>query len=181
GAVVLLEEEPLLLLLPHAHQRPAPAKLEPEELQLHLAALVLLVDVLGLERAEPAVIPDDHGSRPVVAGGDHALEGAVLQRMILDVDRQPLLLDARGGPLRDRPALQRAVQLEPEVVVHVARPVLLDDETRGGSGSGGFRARSLPERLGSALGVPFTAVVFELGVAGRAHYCPKNVDDRSRG
>ena len=169
GTVRLLEQEPFLLLLAHAHERPAPAELESEELQLHLSTLVLLERILGLEGAEPPVIPHDDRSGSVVPCRDDSLERAVLQRMVLDVDRQPLLLHARRGPFGHRPTLERSVQLEAEVVMHVARPVLLDDEPgrRTGRGLRGRRTAA-PEGLGRPGGVPLLMVFFEMGTAGRA-------------
>ena len=94
GGVRLLEEQPLLLLLPHANERPATAQLEPEQLQLQLPALVLLERILRLERPEPAAIPHDDRAGSVVSGRDHSLEVPVLERMVLDVNCQALLLDA---------------------------------------------------------------------------------------
>ncbi len=75
-----------------------------------------------------AAVPQQHGAAAVLALGDDALELAVLERVILDVHRQPLVGRVEAGPLRHRPALQHAVQLEPEVVVQAARRVLLDHE-----------------------------------------------------
>src|SRR5207247_7009893 len=57
-----------------------------------------------------------------------ALEGAVLERMILDVHGEALVGGIEAGTLGHRPALEDAFELEPEVVVQPARRVLLDDE-----------------------------------------------------
>lgn len=50
--------------------------------------------------------------------------------MVLGADREPLDARVQGRPLGDRPGRQRAVHLQPEVVVKRARGVLLDRETR---------------------------------------------------
>ena len=60
--------------------------------------------------------------------GDDAFEAAVLERMVLDLHREPLVRRIEARPLGHRPALQHAVELQPEVVVQMAGGVLLDDE-----------------------------------------------------
>ena len=56
------------------------------------------------------------------------LERAVLERVILDVHRQPLDRRIERRALRHGPREQDAVVLEAEVVVQVAGEVLLDAE-----------------------------------------------------
>src|SRR5262249_60370950 len=60
--------------------------------------------------------------------GDIALEIEVFHRVILGADRQPLLADDQAWPAGHRPALERAVKLEPQIVMNPARVVLLHDE-----------------------------------------------------
>ena len=48
--------------------------------------------------------------------------------MVLGAHRQPLVAGIEARPLRHRPALQHAVELEPEIPVEPRRVVLLDDE-----------------------------------------------------
>src|SRR6516225_9261432 len=118
GLVVrLLPQQPVVVAAAGADQVPTPAELVPEQLELELAARVLLADVLGLERAIGAAIPHDHGAGAVVAGRDHAFEVRILERMVLDVHRETLLLGAHRGALRHRPALEHALHLETEVTV----------------------------------------------------------------
>ena len=59
---------------------------------------------------------------------DGALEVAVVERMVLGPHRQALVVGIEARPLGHRPALEHAVQLEPEVPVQPGRVVLLDDE-----------------------------------------------------
>ena len=54
--------------------------------------------------------------------------------MILDVDREVPLTAPERDALRNRPARQRAVALEPKVVVEAPRVVSLDHESRRGTG-----------------------------------------------
>ena len=66
----------------------------------------------------------------VLALRDRALERGVAEGVVLDLHRQPLDRRIERRPLGDRPALEHAVGLEPEIVVQVRGVVLLDDEDR---------------------------------------------------
>ena len=69
--------------------------------------------------------------------------------MVLDVNGEMLRARLERDALRDRPAEQDAVALEPEVVMEAARVVPLDDEDRRlaacalPNGSGVFRRERL--------------------------------------
>ena len=65
---------------------------------------------------------------PYWPGRDLALEVAVRERMILDVHGQMALAGCERHSLRDSPARERSVTLEPEVVVQPPGGVALDDE-----------------------------------------------------
>ena len=88
-------------------------------------AVALLLDELVR-----AAIPDLDRAGAVLARRDRPLEVAVLQRVVLDVHGEVPLAAPERDALRDRPARERAVALEPEVVVQAARGVPLDDEAR---------------------------------------------------
>src|SRR5215207_8726692 len=74
-------------------------------------------------------VPDDHASR-AVAGLDLALEAGVVERVVLDRDGEPLLAWIGRRPLRHRPRLQHAADLEAKVEMPRAGGVLLDHEAR---------------------------------------------------
>ena len=75
-----------------------------------------------------AGVPDDHVAAAVLAGGDHALEVDVLDRVILDVDGEALDRRVECRPVRHGPAREYAVHLEPQVVVTPPGAVPLHDE-----------------------------------------------------
>ncbi len=75
-----------------------------------------------------AAIPHDDRARAVVAGRNHALEVAVLERMVFDGDCKMLVGGIHRGAFRNRPRAQDAFHLESEIVVEAARRVLLYDE-----------------------------------------------------
>ena len=77
--------------------------------------------------------------------------------MVLDVDGEVTLTGLERDPVRHRPARERAVALEPEVVVEPARVVALNDEDR--------LARALSralERLRRGLRIALAAVFGKL-------------------
>jgi hypothetical protein len=75
-----------------------------------------------------AAIPHDHRARAVVAVGNHTLEIDVLDRVVLGLDGEALLLGIERRSARHRPRAQHAAHLEPQVPVHAARGVLLTHE-----------------------------------------------------
>ena len=163
-SVGLLEQQPVLRRAAHARERPAPAQLDPEELDVEPAGAQLLGRRGALQQAVPAAIPHDDGAGAVVAVGDDALEVGVLDRVVLDVHGQALFLRAQRRPLGHRPALQHAVHLEAQVVVQPAGGVLLDDEEAPVLDAGrAGRPRPRAERLGRALGIALLSVVVEGG------------------
>jgi hypothetical protein len=75
-----------------------------------------------------AGVPDGDVAGAVLPGGDAALEGAVLQRVVLGLHGQVVLRRVGGFAAGERPADEDAVVLEAEVPVQTAGVVLLDDE-----------------------------------------------------
>jgi hypothetical protein len=146
--VPLLDEEPRVLGLLRLHQRPAAAQLIAVEVEQELSLEETLYRVL--QRRPCALVPQDHRPGPVLAGRDHPLEVAVLERVILDLHGEPLVGRVGGGALGHGPRDQRAAHLEPQVPVEVSRGVLLDaEEPSAGLHLAAHGLGSLP---GSALG-----------------------------
>ena len=128
--VVTLDEQPLLLLLvrarAHAHEVPAPFQPLPIEREIKVA---LGVSLSWIALRPPAsLVPDDHGAAAVLALRDHALEGEVFHRVVFGVDGKPLLAGHEAWAAGDRPALQHAVELKPQVVMEPRRVMLLHAE-----------------------------------------------------
>ena len=130
------------------HERPGPV--EPLAVQANgQAAVTLLLDELVR-----AVVPDLDRAGAVLALRDLAFEGRVVERVILDVDRERPLAGLERHALWHGPARERAFALEPEVVMEPPRVVALNDEDR--------RFRSpfpTAERLARLLRIPLAAVV----------------------
>jgi hypothetical protein len=135
-AVPLLDQQPLLARRPalrlHPDERPAAAQLVAEQVEEDLALPQRLLWIA--DDRPPAPVPDDRLARPVVAVRDHALEVGVLDRVVLGLDRQALVGRVGGGALRDRPRLEDASPLQPEVVVEPSRRMFLNHEEMRASG-----------------------------------------------
>ena len=126
---------------------------------------------------EGAGVPELHRAHPV-PGGDHALEVAVVDRVVLGLDGQPAGGGVQGGAAGDRPGEEDAPVLEPEVVVEAGRPVHLDAEAAPlrepvpepsvGAIVRSPEAPGLAARLGSAGEVALPPVFVE----GHGFKCP---------
>ena len=139
-----------------AHQVPAAAQLLAVEREVEPPARAPLLRVaLGLPLSG---IPDQHRSAAVLALRNRAFEAPVLERVVLDLYRQPLHPRVEARSLRDRPAPQHTPVLQAEVVVEAARGVLLHGEAQPA-------ARAAPPlraaRLRRALEVPLASIVAE--------------------
>src|SRR5213078_4127124 len=127
GAVVLLaEQQPVLLLAVEVrgHQRPETLELLPVQPDGQPPVTLLLDQLVG------ARVPDLDRAGAVLALWDLTFEAAVVERVILDVHGQVALARLERDALRDRPARERAVALEAEVVVQPASVVALHHEDR---------------------------------------------------
>ena len=109
-----------------ADEHPRALQLVAVERELEVALLQRRIDVVDFRRPR-ALIPQHHDAG-AVAFRDDAFERAVLDRMILDVHRQPLRLRVERRPFRHCPRQQHAFPFEPEVVVEMAGEVLLHAE-----------------------------------------------------
>ena len=164
--VALLDQQPVRAsfaggLAAHPHQRPVAVQLLAAQLEFE-HALGMGRRRVGVGRDPGAAVPQQHRAAAVLAFGDHALETAIVERMVLDLDGEPLLAGVEARSLRHRPALQDAVELETEIEVQPARLVLLDDERESGAaaflregrlpaGSGVFRKSRLRRYSSSAM------------------------------
>ena len=153
GRRVLPQEEPVPLVPVEVRgdERPDAVDPLPPEPEGEAAVGLLLQELV-----RPAV-PDLDRAGAVLAGRDRALEGAVVEWMILDVDREVPFAGREGEPLRHGPAGEGAVPLEPQVVVEPTCVVALDDEHRAAA------RRASAERLGCAPRVSLAPVVAERG------------------
>jgi hypothetical protein len=132
GLVTLLDEEPAAVVIAAApagadpHERPPTGELFALQRELQRAGAVGLVRIA--DGLPGAAIPQKDGAAAVLSLGDDALEAAVVEGMILDVHREAFVPRVEARPLRDRPALEDAFELESKIVVEPRSRVLLHDE-----------------------------------------------------
>src|SRR5262249_10279377 len=104
------------------------------------------------ERNPFAAVPDDYAARAVVAGWDHSLEVAVLERVIFDSDRESLVVLIVARTAGDGPRSEHTVHLEAEIVMKLSGRVLVHDEESSRHGRHGA------DRLGRAVRRPLRAI-----------------------
>ena len=91
--------------------------------------LPLFEPLLGIFEGLPdPAIPHHHRTGAVVAFRNDAFEIAVLERVILDFDGEPLVGGIGGWPLRHCPRPEDAIHLEAQIPVQTRRVVHVDDE-----------------------------------------------------
>ena len=158
----------------HAHQHPAAMQTLALEDEFQVAFLQPLVRVaLG----QPvAAIPELHRAAAILAFGNGALEVAVVERMVLDLDRQPLDRRIERRALGHRPRLEGAVELQAEIVVQPRGVVALHHEAQGLAGRDGRLAGRLFRQAEVALG----AIGGETVLALFAHGLTAGVSNFSR-
>ena len=105
--VIFVQQQPLVRVLasaPATHENKPALELVAVNVSMQLAGGDGFDRILGLVRHPGARIPHDHVAAAVLAGRDDALEVDVLDRMIFDVDSQPLRGRVQGRPVGHRPA-----------------------------------------------------------------------------
>jgi hypothetical protein len=107
-----------------------------------------------------AAVPELDRAATILPFGDGALEVAIVERMILDLHREPPVVGIERWSLGDRPGLEHAVELKPEVVMQPPRVVLLDDEAP----ALGRNDPVVATGLGGLGEVPFSPVFRELAL-----------------
>jgi hypothetical protein len=117
------------------------------QLEVELSLAVTLASIA--DGLPSTAIPNDDCPSPILAFGDCPLEVPVLERMVLDMNRETLLARDQAWASGHRPTLEDPVHLQPEVVVKPAGGMFLDDKAipttlppAGPTGTSGFRRRS---------------------------------------
>ena len=90
--------------------------------------LALRIAALGVLTVPVAAVPDHDGASAILALRNGAFEVAIVQRMILDLNCEPLVMRIERGSLGDGPGFEDAVQFESQVVVQVRCRMLLNHE-----------------------------------------------------
>ena len=168
--VVALDEEPGILPLALAPLQPdqMEAALEPLTVQHELQIALAHAGVRIADRRPAAAVPGLDRAGAVLTFRDRALEVGVIERMVLDMRREPPVGGIERGSLAHRPAPQHAAMLKPQVPVQPGPlgRVLLHHEQRRRRARLGFARR----RLGGDREIALGAVGPDRGVADRGGF-----------
>ena len=126
-----VDHQPLLALAgapAGPDQRHATTQLLAGQLQVQLAPRHLGHRVVALGQPVGPSVPHHDVAGAVLAVGDDPLEVQVVDRVVLDVHRQPPDTGVQRGAPGHRPAHEHAVDLEAHVVVQPSGPMALHDE-----------------------------------------------------
>ena len=96
-----------------------------------------------------AAVPQHDRAAAILTLGDRPFEVAIIERMIFDLDRKPLVMRVERRPFGHSPGFENAIQLEPQIVVQAGGVVLLDDEAATGRGLDSDPGRLAPASAGS--------------------------------
>src|SRR4030095_1702647 len=128
----------------HPHEMEAPAQLLAGQREVELARSEATPRIS--DRVPEAAAPAAAAPPAILALRNHALEPRVVERVVLGLGGHPPLACHQARPFRNRPALQHAIELEPEIPVHAARGVLLHHELERRSRCRTRRLRTLSAR-----------------------------------
>ena len=98
-----------------ANQGPVAAKFLSKQFEFYFSGLVRRRRIaIG---SPGATVPGDDLTGTILFRRNGAFKGRIVERMVFHVNRQPLVVRIQRRPLRYRPAFQRAVYLQPKVVM----------------------------------------------------------------
>ena len=128
GGILVLDHQPFVAFfaLFQFHQNKAAPQFFPVQAELDFSLFQLLQRAEVALQVKSPTVPYHHCSRAIIAFRNFPFEIAVVQRMILGHDRQPLVRVALRRSLGHGPRLQRPIDGQPEIVVQPRGPVLLN-------------------------------------------------------
>src|SRR5579884_2625825 len=103
------------------------------------------------------MVPKHHRASAVIAGWNGAFETAVIERMILNFDRETPVAAFHGKPFGNGPRFQNAFHLQSKIVMQMARGMFLDDELQPFF----FARRDFARRLAGLPKIAFAFVFFK--------------------
>jgi hypothetical protein len=129
--VVDLAQQPVLALLlglpldPHQQPLPLHSLTIKREVQM---SLLQIFRAFARYRCPGSAIPQHYRAAAILSFGNGALETAIIQWMVLSANRQPFIVGVQARPARDRPALQDAVDFQPEIPMQPRGIMLLHNK-----------------------------------------------------
>src|SRR5277367_2064631 len=105
---------------------PSAVEFLPFKLEFEMA--LLQASVWIADGRPHAPIPDDNRTPAILALGDRSFEIGIFERVVLDGDREALFARDQARAAGHRPALEHAVERQPEIVMEPGSVVFLDNE-----------------------------------------------------
>ena len=113
-------------VVPDANEHPTTSQPFPRQNKFEVAGLECVLRLLGALRRPKTAIPHLHGAAAIFAFRDRAFEVAIVEGMIFHLHGQAFVGGIDRRAFGDCPRLEDAVQLQSQVVVQMARGVLLN-------------------------------------------------------
>lgn len=130
---MVFDEQPIcpvaaVAIIAHAHQHEAAVQAFAFQGELEVTLGEGLLGALISFRFPIAPIPEHDRPTAILTFRNGAFEVAIVERMILDLNCQPLVVRVERRAFGDRPGFEDAIQLEPQVIVQPGGIMFLDDE-----------------------------------------------------
>ncbi len=131
--VVMLDQQPICALaavaiIAHPHQHEAAMQPLTFQRKLEITLGERLFGRLVAFRLPVAAIPKHDRTAAILAFRYRTFEVAVVQRMVLDLDSQALVVRIERRSFGHRPGLEDAIEFEPQIIMQPRRVVFLNDE-----------------------------------------------------
>lgn len=131
--VMMLDQQPVgsfsaIAIVAHPHQDETAMQPLAMKRELEVALLQGLFWRLAAFRLPVAAIPQHHRATAILTLWNRAFEVAIVERVILDLDHETLVVRIERWPLSHRPGFEHPVELEPQIIMEPCGVVLLDHE-----------------------------------------------------
>src|SRR3984893_13850987 len=112
----------------HADENPAAVQTLSLQRELEVAARKRFLWRLVAFGLPISAAPELNRPAAIFALGDRSLEVPIIERVILDLDREPLIMGIERWPAGHGPRFKDPVELKPKIVMQPRCRMLLDDE-----------------------------------------------------
>src|ERR1700720_1315915 len=112
----------------HADENPAAVQTLSLQHELEITASKRFLWRLVAFGLPISAVPELHRPAAIFARGDRSLEVPIIERVILDLDREPFVMGIERRAAGHSPRFKDTIELKPKIVMQPRCRVLLDDE-----------------------------------------------------
>jgi hypothetical protein len=112
----------------HADENPASVQTLSLQHELEVAASKRFLWRLVAFGLPISAVPELNRPAAIFAVGDRSLEVPIIERVILDLDREPLIVGIERRAARHSPRFKDTIELKSKIVMQLRCRMLLDDE-----------------------------------------------------